>query len=82
MQKHGVKRHRKSWSELTPRQKTAAIAVSVVEIVMTILMQRDLHRRAADQVRGPVGLWRMLAFVQSVGPVAYFLLGRRRGAAT
>ena len=38
----------------------------------------DLRRRPADRVNGPKGAWVALSFVNFVGPLAYFALGRKR----
>ncbi len=69
---------KRRWSDLDPRAKAAIVVGSLVELVLTSVALRDLKRRPSSQVRGPKFLWRLLAFVQPVGPVAYLLLGRRR----
>ena len=66
------------WSDLDPRARRAIVVGSIVELVLTAVALRDLKRRPKSQVRGPKLLWRLLAFVQPVGPIAYLLLGRRR----
>ena len=38
----------------------------------------DLRRRPGDQVRGSKKLWAAAAFMNFVGPLAYFAFGRRR----
>ena len=40
----------------------------------------DLRRRPADQVRGPKRIWALVCGVNylGLGPIAYFLFGRRR----
>jgi hypothetical protein len=68
---------KKRWSELDPTAKRAIIIGSIIELVLTTVALRDLKRRPSSQVRGPKILWRLLAFVQPVGPIAYLLLGRR-----
>ena len=67
----------KSWSELSPSQQRAIVAVGVVETVLTVAALVDLARRPADGVRGPKAAWAFAAFVQPVGPVAYFVAGRK-----
>ena len=69
---------KRRWSDLDPRAKAALVIGSLVELVLTTVALRDLKRRPSSQVRGPKFLWRLLAFVQPVGPIAYLLLGRRR----
>jgi hypothetical protein len=38
----------------------------------------DLRRRPAEQIRGGKGRWAIISMVNTVGPIAYFLAGRRR----
>lgn len=66
----------KKWSELSVGQKRAICVGGAIEIVLTAAALRDLHRRPADEVRGPKAAWRLGVFVQPVGPIAYFLCGR------
>jgi hypothetical protein len=53
------------------------VVVGAVELVLTSLAVADLRRRPADEIRGPKALWLLASFVQPVGPIAYFVLGRR-----
>jgi hypothetical protein len=71
---------RKKWSELSKRNRRVFTVVAVVEVVLLAATLFDLRRRPAAQVRGPKWMWRSLAFVNIVGPVAYFVVGRRREA--
>jgi len=41
---------------------------------------RDIRQRPAQQIRGSKGLWRLLSAVNTLGTVAYWLIGRRYGA--
>jgi hypothetical protein len=65
------------WSELSSSQKRAVYVIGAVEAVMTLAAVRDLSRRTASQVRGPKAAWALAVFVQPVGPIAYFAVGRR-----
>ncbi len=69
---------RTRWSELDTRKKYGIVAVSVVELVLTTAALVDLVRRPADQVRGPKLAWAAGAFIQPIGPIAYFAAGIRR----
>lgn len=69
---------RTRWSELDTRKKYGIVAVSVVELVLTTAALVDLVRRPAAQVRGPKLAWAAGAFIQPVGPIAYFAAGIRR----
>jgi len=68
---------RKQWSDLSDGQKRAVYVVGAVETALTVLALVDLARRPASAVRGPKAAWAAGAFVQPVGPIAYFLAGRR-----
>jgi hypothetical protein len=70
--------NKKSWSDLSMRQRQAAVLAAAVEAVVTAAALRDLGRRRPDEVRGPKLLWRLSFVVQPFGPLAYFLAGRRR----
>lgn len=69
---------KKSWSDLTPQQRSLIVVGSAVELALTTIALVDLTRRPSAQVRGPKPLWVMGCFVQPVGPVAYLAFGRRR----
>jgi len=53
-------------------------AAGVVQVALFAVAQMDLRRRQSDQLRGSKALWTAAAFVNFVGPLAYFALGRRR----
>ena len=69
---------KKKWSELSSSQQRAICVAGAVEVVMTAAALRDLASRPSDDVRGPQPVWALALFVQPVGPIAYFALGRRR----
>ena len=68
---------KKHWSEFPKGQRVAIVASAAVEVVLTTAALVDLARRPRTQVRGPKLLWALGCFVQPVGPIAYFTLGRR-----
>jgi hypothetical protein len=67
----------RTWSELSTLQQRAICVVGAAETVVTLAALRDLRRRPAGQVRGPKVAWGLGVFVQPVGPIAYFIAGRR-----
>jgi hypothetical protein len=68
---------KKKWSHLNLAQKRTIYVAGAAEVVATAAALRDLARRPADQVRGPKAAWVVAAFVQPVGPLAYFAAGKR-----
>ena len=69
---------RKRWSELSGRQRAAIIVAGVVQASLSAATLLDLRRRPSTQLRGSKRLWAVAAFVNFVGPLAYFSFGRRR----
>ena len=41
----------------------------------------DIKRRQPDQLNGPRWLWTGVSFINFIGPVTYFVVGRRRATA-
>ncbi len=76
-------RQRTPWRELTPRQRQAMIVRGALQVGLLAAALNDLRRRPASQIRGPKPLWLAISFANylGAGPIAYFLLGRRRPVA-
>jgi hypothetical protein len=53
------------------------VVLGAVQLGLQVAALRDLHRRSDRQVRGSRRLWVAASFVNFLGPVAYFLAGRR-----
>ncbi|GAA2139897.1 hypothetical protein GCM10009844_09090 [Nocardioides koreensis] len=68
---------KKRWSDLSTTQQRAIFAAGAAELVMTTVVLRDLARRPSADVRGPKVVWVLACVVQPVGPIAYFVAGRR-----
>ncbi|MEI6450882.1 MAG: PLD nuclease N-terminal domain-containing protein [Actinomycetes bacterium] len=70
---------RKKWSDRSKLSRGLIVVAGVVEVVLLVATLIDLKRRPADQIKGSKRMWTALAFVNLVGPIAYFAFGRRRG---
>jgi hypothetical protein len=70
---------RKRWSELSRPQRRAIIGAVVLQTLLAAAALLDQRRRPSEQVRGSKKLWAVAALVNFVGPLAYFVFGRRRG---
>ena len=64
--------------DLPSWQRRLVGAGAVVQVSLLGATLLDIRRRPAEEIRGPKRLWCALSFVNFVGPVSYFLLGRRR----
>lgn len=65
------------WNDLTPRQQAAALTLASVQISLAATAWADLATRPASRVNGPKWAWALTIGVNFVGPVAYFVKGRR-----
>ncbi len=71
---------KRSWGELSSLQKAMLIVAGVVELLLLVAALVDLRRRPAEQIRGSKRVWALVAFINYVGPVTYFIVGRKRAA--
>jgi bacteriorhodopsin len=69
---------KKKWSELSSRSRMLIVVTGVVEVALLVATLVDMRRRPADEIRGSKRMWTALAFVNIVGPIAYFTIGRRQ----
>jgi hypothetical protein len=68
---------KRTWHDLSSRQRGLIIAGGVAEVVLTTAALRDLRRRPGAAVRGPKLVWMASFVVQPFGPLAYLTIGRR-----
>lgn len=69
---------RRSWSDLSGWQRASTMVLAAAQLALAVTAWRDLARRDAAQVRGRKAVWAAVIAVNYVGPIAYFLRGRRR----
>ena len=67
----------RSWNELGPAAKVAVGVGATVQIGLLVAALVDLARRPADRIRGPKLLWVPITFINFLGPLAYFIIGRK-----
>lgn len=70
---------KKSWSELSPTQRRLVMLGGALQLTLQLAALRDLRHRTPEEVNGPRWAWACASFVNTIGPCAYFLFGRRRG---
>jgi Phospholipase_D-nuclease N-terminal len=71
-------RRKKRWSDLSREQRAGIVAAGTVQLGLQATALLDIRRRPAEQMRGHKGAWVALSFLNFVGPIAYFAIGRRR----
>jgi hypothetical protein len=75
---HGPLAPKKQWKDLSSKRRARIFVQAAIQLALTALALRDLRHRPADQVKGSKRLWALVAFVQPVGPIAYFVFGRKK----
>ncbi|HEY0604295.1 MAG TPA: PLDc N-terminal domain-containing protein [Herpetosiphonaceae bacterium] len=66
---------------MSDRQKTILLTLGSVQISLLLTALVDIRRRLPEEINGSKRLWTALAFVNFIGPIAYFVWGRKRRAA-
>jgi hypothetical protein len=72
------------WSDLSDRSRRLIIAAAIAEVILKTAVLVDLKRRPASQIRGSKRTWIVAAVLVNsagLGPLSYFVFGRRRHAA-
>jgi hypothetical protein len=64
--------------DLSAPQRAVLAVLVALQLGLLAAALFDLSRRPARKVRGDKRLWVAAAFVNYVGPVAYFVYGRKR----
>jgi Phospholipase_D-nuclease N-terminal len=77
MRKDSVMR-RKQWSDLTNTQKRGIVFLGALQLGLLAAALLDIRRRPAADINGSKRLWTAVVFINGIGPIAYFLFGRRR----
>jgi hypothetical protein len=69
-----------SWRDRTSAQRLRIILQAGIQLGLLVAAEYDLRKRPADQVRGPKRVWALICGINylGLGPIAYFLIGRRR----
>jgi Phospholipase_D-nuclease N-terminal len=68
----------KRWQDLSTGQRRGIVLSSVVQFALLSAALVDIWRRPEEKIRGSKRLWALVAFVNFVGPIAYFSFGRKR----
>jgi hypothetical protein len=69
---------RKTWSDMGKKQQLSVIVGGAVQVALLVAALVDIKHRPAALIRGRKALWVGLSFINYVGPLAYFILGRKR----
>ncbi|MEO8221746.1 MAG: PLDc N-terminal domain-containing protein [Specibacter sp.] len=68
---------RKRWKDLSKAAKAAIMLGTVVQLSLQVAALRDLAQRTPAQVNGSKAKWVAASFLNFIGPITYFLKGRK-----
>jgi hypothetical protein len=69
---------KKSFKDLSGEQKRRVAVTAAVQMALQAAALKDLKKRPKTLINGPKPAWFAASFVNFIGPVAYFLFGRKR----
>ena len=67
------------FSDLSPGQQAGMLVTVSIQFALAATAWADLAKRPASQVRGRKVIWGFVIAVNWIGPISYFIWGRRRG---
>lgn len=67
----------RSWSDLTPRQQRGVAGAGAVQLVLFLAAIISVRRTPQERIRGSRTAWTLACFVNWIGPLAWFAIGRR-----
>jgi drug/metabolite transporter (DMT)-like permease len=68
----------KRWSDLTSAQRVGIVLLGILQLLLLSASLWDIRQRSADEINGSKQVWMAAVFVNFIGPIAYFLFGRKR----
>ena len=69
---------KKKWEDLSASQRAAVVLLGALQISLLAAALFDIRKRSADEITGSKRLWTVVVFINYIGPLAYFLFGRKR----
>jgi hypothetical protein len=76
----GLGKRKKTWAEMSGAERAVVLVMASIQLALAAAAWADLAKRPAAQVNGPKGVWALAIAVNYVGPIAYFLKGRKPAA--
>ncbi len=65
------------WSDLSAQQQRGVAAATVVQLALFLAAIVSVRRTPAERIRGSRTAWTLACFVNWIGPLAWFAVGRR-----
>jgi hypothetical protein len=69
---------KKRWQDLTVMEKVGVALMGALQLLLLAAALWDIRRQPADEIKGNKRWWTAAAFVNFVGPISYFLFGKKK----
>jgi len=66
---------------MTRIQQAGILMLTIIQLLLLGAAHWDLRQRTSDELNGSKTFWVLAVFVNFIGPIAYFLFGRKQGEA-
>ncbi len=70
-------KNKKQWKDFSTATKVRIVLVGIVQVALLAAALWDIRRRPAEQIKGSKKMWYSVAFINYIGPIAYFAFGRK-----
>ena len=70
-------RQGKKWSDFSPPQQMLVILSGILQLSLFAAAVYDILKRPTDQIKRSKPFWLAVSLVNFIGPISYFLFGRR-----
>lgn len=67
----------RQWSDLSTGRKVGGVISAIIQFALAAAAWTDLAKRPADEVNGRKAIWAFVIAVNFIGPISYFVFGRR-----
>jgi hypothetical protein len=66
----------KKWEDLSSPQRAAVVILGILQLTLLVAALADIQKRSPEEINGDKRLWTVVAFINYIGPISYFLFGR------
>lgn len=68
---------KQQWKDMSSGKRAWMMILASAQVSLAVAAWADLASRPADEVKGKKGKWAALIALNYIGPITYFLKGRR-----
>jgi hypothetical protein len=68
---------KRKWGDFSARQQRGMQLLGLVQVALLVSALWDIWHSSPDDINGDRRVWTAVSFVNIVGPLAYFIVGRK-----